>query len=544
MANAAGLALPVADPAGSQDRPGPMLTVLSLLAVVLPFLAAGVHLNLTGTLMPGGEQALLALDVRDAAGVDQLVGTWTGMGWAQPGPVWLYVLAGLEGLFGATATGLVAASLTVHATFAALLVLAVGRSRPWYRPLMALVVLGFVLRMPAEVFVQPFDSYAVLLPTSLALVLGARAATGSVPALGGLVAVGSFLVQTHIRTAPLVAFVGVVAVVGLARQLAGRRSPRPGRRDLALALGGVVVAAAMWVPPLRQQLNPGGGRGNLSWAVRELLGGEGMLPTQTWRQAFSAVGQLLGAPVYGWPATAGVVDTSSRSVTVVLALVGQAAGAMLLIVLARRMREPFVAALGAVVLAGSAAAPVAAKTVEGQLDSSSIFWVTVLPAVLLFGWASLAASLVHRARPVPARWARPAVAVALVVSAVLAGVVLLRTAAALPDEPGVGEALDVVRGGLPAAGTNDPVLLDIGATDLWPTAAGLVALMEQAGEPVRVGDTWVELVGSDRGAAGDENWRVTLVAEAGVAQVPFGAVIGAATTRAGDAALILSRAGN
>jgi hypothetical protein len=366
MGDAAGLDRPAAERVRTDHRAAPMLSLVSLLAVVLPFLLVGVRYNLTGTLLLGGDPALVALNVRDASGLGQFVGPSSGLGWSHPGPSWFYLLAGFGALLGPSGAGLVAATLAVHAGFAALLVAAVGPAPVWRRPLMALVVLGYVLWMPAAVFVEVSHPYALLLPTALAAVLAVRAAAGSMPALAGLAAVASFLVQTHVGTVALIGALAIYAGAGLGWQAFRRRSPGLGGRDLLLVVGGALLALLSWLPPVWQQLRPAtAGQGNLSRVAHEVLAVDPAAQAVSWREALAGTGRLLALPVFGWPVPPGG-EAAGLPLGAVLAVVGEILVATLLVWFAWRRRALVPAGVGVAVLIATAGAVVGPRNVQRQ----------------------------------------------------------------------------------------------------------------------------------------------------------------------------------
>lgn len=535
-------------PTGERGR-ARSLTGLSVLAVVLPFLAVGIRLNLTGAFTPGGAAALADLHTRDAAGLEQLVGPWVSPGASQPGPVWFYLLAALRSVYGDSGTGLVAASLTLNALAAALLVLAVGRTRPWDRPLLALVLVLVVVRLPPATFLQVGAPIAMALPMALALVLAARAAIGSVPALAGLAVVGTVLVQTDVGTAPLVALLAVVAVAGCFR--AWRRSsgdPRPagppaqggGARGRLLVLVGALATVVLWIPPLWQQVRPGPRGGNLGRLAHELFGSspEAVL---SWRGAASTVGQLLGAPLRGEPVGPVTLDVAGGAPAAILAVVGQLAAAVTLAWMARRQGRPFVAALGLVLVVATVAAVFAARSVQGQLPGGSVLWVVVLPVLLLAGVTWLLAGALVAGHPGAGSRGRPVVGAALAVSAVAAAVVLFGGADDLAGQPGVEAAAELVEQSVPAQQDDKALVLEVRDPRSWPTVAGLANELARADRRVALEEPWVEAVGARRAATGEGTWRVTLVAVADVPAVPYGSVIGTVETDLGETAVVLGQ---
>lgn len=337
----------------------------------------------------------------------------------------------------------------------------------------------------------------------------------------------------------------MVCAAAAGAALTARRDglPARGRREWYLAAAGTAATALLWLPPLLQQLTAAPGEGNLGslaayFAAEKAEG----TPAYTWPQAFSAFAQMLGMPVHGWQATAGDIDTGDRSLGVLLTGGAQLVGAAALLVVGLVIGRRRSAALGAVLLAGSGAGVVACHSVTGAMSNYLAVWITVLPAVLLFGWLDLAFDrLVHSRRA----GTRAVVVVAALTTAVAALTTTSLTGAtdALGDQPGVDDGARLALEELPAPSADQPpVLLDIASDALWPTATGIALQLEQAGHRVSVDPSWTKLFGRDRLARGTEVWRLTVVVDAYAPQLPYGTVIGTVPTDSGtDAALLLSR---
>lgn len=502
-----------------------------VIAALLPFLVAAGWFVATRHLVLGSDQALLALDTTDARHLHQAVGPYSRMGWAHPGPAWYALLVPGFTLLGSSGAALVASALAVQALAAGLIVGTCADRRPGERPLLAAVLLLFVLRVPAQVWVHPWNPDALLLPTVLLLLLTARAASRA--ALAGVLVVGSFLVQTHIGTLPLV---GAAVVVAAGVHLASGGGPRGGGR-VAAALVGLAVLA--WVPPLVQQLGAAPGRGNLAQIASYFL--HGAKPgdeRHTWGQALAAVGRMFGVPVYGWNPGTAPLAVATLPASVLLALVAQLLGTLLLLAAGVRWAHRRSVTLAVALLGAEAAAVVAAKAVTGPVYAYLLLWLTALPAVLAYGWLLLVVERLRPRlppvrRPLPLRAVAAGAVAALVVATATAQV---RAAAGEPDQPGVTAAMALLRGHVRGG-----VYLDLGSADAWPTATGIGLLLEQQGHPVRVDGTWARLFGRDRLATGREQTHVLLVPAWYAPQVHGVASLGTVATDAGPMAVLVGR---
>ncbi|MGY1641366.1 hypothetical protein ACI782_09565 [Geodermatophilus sp. SYSU D00703] len=521
------VAPPFADQPSVAPRGGPRwLVPAALLLTAVPFVVAAVRVLLTrdASFQFAGDQAIIGLATHEAGDGDQQLGPYSRYGWAHPGPAWFYLMAPWMRLFGDDDAALVAASLVVHGLLAVLLVAAVPRrARAVVGVLAAGVVLLYVLRMPGAFFVDVWNPYALLLGTALFLVLAVRCREGRWTGLLLLVAAGSYLVQTHIGTAPLVAAVGLAGLVAF---VVGRRrrppaegvpaAPASRRSGLATAAAGALVVA-LWCPVVQQQVTAAPGQGNLRLLLDFFLldpPPDAVHPTLL--EALIAVGRVLAMTPYGWGPGPWEMDVSTLPAAVLVGLVAQAAASVLLLVAGRLWRRPGAWWSGVVTLVALLAAIASAKTVSGILYWYLLTWVSVLPAVTVLGLLGLADRLpvpgALRSRAVRlARAAAPAALAVLAALAALVAVSLSRGLAALPASEAVTAAQRLLDGQL-AAGPGDVVRVDIATHDRWPVAAGLVENLAAEDVTVTVSAGSADLFGAARVSDGGEDAVVTVAA--------------------------------
>lgn len=507
-------------------RRGPRWTdVVAVLAVLAPFVVVGIRYGTGASLVAGGDQALIELDLFDLANLHQGVGLYSRMGWAHPGPAWLVLLSPVYWALGGDGAALVAASLVVHAVVAVLVVLVAGGGSRWHRPVAAAVVLLYVLRMPAVDFLGVWNPFALLLPTALLLLVAGRAAAGSLPATVGTLVVGSYLVQTHVGTVPLVGLVGLVAAGSLALRARGRRLAELGARGRRASVALIGLLLVMWIPPVVQQLTAPPGSGNLRLLAAGLLHGEPGAASPTWTDALSTTGQQLGATVFGWPAQPALVNTAILTPAVIAAVVVQLVGCAVVAVLGWRTGVAEAGRLAAVTGAATVAGLVSVHSVTGLLMNYLVLWITVLPAVLLIAglwllgsWAASPPAWLT-IPPVIARrrllWGGLVALGGAAAAAVLAVGLTLSldrgSGTLLGDQPGAAGAADLALDALPAPeDAADRVFLDIRDVSTWTTATAVALDLERAGYEVRVADEWVYGFGTDRRADGSEQWVVAL----------------------------------
>ena len=527
-------------PRAAPSRASRSVLPLALLLVVVPFVVVAAQMAWRGGPFEfAGDQAVIGLAVHDASALSQELGPYSRYGWSHPGPSWYYAMAPWHSLFGGDDAALVAAGLLTHGLIAALLVGAVHRRS---RPALTLATAGLVallaLRLPATFFLDVWNPFALLLPTAALLVLAARARDGRWTGLLALLITGSYLVQTHVGTAPLVGTVGATGLIafvlgrrderraagtatsaGLPAEerpsVAGTRTVRAPRRGWTALLGGVLLL--MWIPPLVQQLTAPAGEGNLGRLLDFFLldRQEGAHPTLG--QSVIAVGRVLSVPVYGWDPGPWEMDVSRLPGAVALVLVVQLLAALGLVVAGRRWLSRGAAWTGVAVLVALVAAVASAATVTGVLYWYLLVWVGVLPGVTAIGYAQLL--LDWRAGPVHARTAelasrRPVLgtlAVLLAVVSVGLGVSWSRGLNLLPASAGVQAATALVEDALEDREPGS-IYVDIHSHDRWPIGAGVIEHLADDGWDVRVDSGSADLYGSERVGTGDEPVQLTLVA--------------------------------
>lgn len=499
---------------GASQRRSPLLA-LALALALLPFALLALDLLLHhGGIALGGDQAVIELATREAADGERSVGAYSRYGWSHPGPVWFYLLAPVYLLLGQTSVALYAAVLVLQAGVAALLVLVTHRI---WGPVLAVVtgaaVALVVAGLPAGTFTGIWNPYALPLPLLLLVVVAAAACTGRPVAAAGAALTGTFLVQTHIGTVPVVGAVAVAVALGGGWQLlrrrigtgSDRRAPEAHRRLTAVL---VLTTALAWVPPLIQELRAG--TGNLA-LLRAFQAAD--IPGQDLSASVAALGaQLMVLPALGHgpqlPAAADALGVGEAfAVGATLALAG------LLLVWALRAGRPASAAVSGLVGVLVLAAVAAGKQVEGSLYPYLLVWQPILPVPLVLVAVDL---LLHR-RPGRARRII-GVSVALgVVGALVAAV----TAPPLAAESRYGVRAALAQTlpllGSPGAGV---VRVRIASSDSWPLAAGLVLGLERRGFTVRVTEDWTFMFGPERAASGQEDREVLLVQQADPVALP------------------------
>ena len=205
--------------------------------------------------IPRFDYAVQELGVQEAVHGQRLLGPYSRFGFFHPGPVLFYVAAPAFELLGKSGgLAMVLMRLCLDAACIALIVVLVdrigGRTAAWG----ATVGLMWVeLRLGLEWFRDPWNPYAVVLPTALALVAGAALNDGPRGRRWRavvLVLSASFAAQTHIGSLPLVSLALGLGVVGLVRSSRGHERGHLLRDLLPAVCAGLIC----WALPIWEQL--------------------------------------------------------------------------------------------------------------------------------------------------------------------------------------------------------------------------------------------------------------------------------------------------
>lgn len=520
-----------AAPAGGA-RPLPLAVPAVVLAVLAGIGAIG-HTFGRGLYVFTGDQAVLALGVHDALGLHAQLGPYSRFGWSHPGPALSYVLAPFYGLLGHNPRSLFVGVLAVNGGALVATVAVVRHMAGEWAARWAAAVLGvFVLAAGTGTLLTFWNPSVVAAPLLLALTLAAACARGSWLSLVGLAVVGSYCVQTDVGTGPTVAAASVLGACALALGLwrrRGRRPREPWRRAVAVAVGGlgVCLLAAMWAPPLHQQLSAP--QGNLA-ALWDFFRHPTGLPkgTPTRHRLPVALGAIAttASPVpLGGDATVPTLGTASAGRIATVAVSAGVAALAALVALVRR--RAFALGLAAATLGALAAEVWSATRVVGPLYP---YLVSSATFVAVPGWvaagALVADALGRRWAGRPARWPRrlgaAVVAGALLVPVVVLAVQFVAQAPGAGDDgaPPVGALAAFARAHLPAGGAGSAPLVQIDAAPLWPVAAGLIWQLTRDGLHPVVSPQWGFMFGAGHVARGAPRVELELAAPAAFAASP------------------------
>jgi len=241
----------------------PWLLAFALLLAIATLQLSRLH-HVLGGAHPTGDHAIFELNVRQALSGAQRVGPYS-QGFYHPGTAYFYWLALPYALLGHTTFALHAgAALLTLLFFAGIWAIAARFTSGALALILLVPLLGLELAYLGDF--PEFDywpPYVLFFGFALFVLLAALLLAGERRALTPLVALGSFLVQTHVSYAPAVAIVGLFAAVTRRELFRGR-----GRRELGLSL---LALSLLWALPAYAELF--GGQGNLARLRHAFFGG-------------------------------------------------------------------------------------------------------------------------------------------------------------------------------------------------------------------------------------------------------------------------------
>jgi hypothetical protein len=479
----------------AQPRPRPAGDALPALFAASPFLVVAARILWTrGDPVYSGDAGLLALAVRSAAHGSRTLGPYSRFGFFHPGPALFYVLVPFESLTRNARWALPFGVAVLSAIVAAALVVVVQRHAPdanrriIFGAAAATVILAYALLVDIGLLSILWNPVQIMLPTALLLVAAAYVEGWGWPL--GIVAVAStFVVQTHLATAPVAAACVICAIVFLARG-SWRNINHAGG---ALLLAGLAVIA--WLPPLWQQATAK--HGNLADLVSFFRHSSD--PRPGWGRALTYAGRELAVFPARMPWEGDLTPATVHGRSGATAFVAFAGAAVLLIVLAGRRDERHARRLGIVSLAAAFAAVYAVASIRDSVGWYLTAYMTAIVVPLALGWILIA---LHRA-PRPAT--RVVLAALVVCTAAAVGVASTTSVyndRAFPNEPRYRVDAEAAWQ-LLAAHVRDfrghTVVLG-GDSALVPTISGVALDLEEHGVAIRVTDALVPTFGPERRA--------------------------------------------
>jgi len=491
---------------------------------LLPFAVSAIRLA-TGAgsgYHPYADQGTIESLVRDVGHHWLLLGPFSRFGWFHPGPALYYLLAVPYRLTGSSSGSLAFAALCVNAG-AVLGITLIARRRGGITLLLitSVFVLLFVRTLGAQFQRDPWNPYVTVLPFLLLLFVAWSLACGDRWALPVAMGVGSFLVQTHVGYALVVAVAIVAGVVGLViNERAGSDAGNDERRTRSwwptLVITGVVLLV-FWLPVAVQQLTKD--PGNVSQLV-DFFGNHGR--EQRYEDAWHVLALQLGAwPDWlkgaSMPSVIGTIDFSAALPVPIglFALFGTTALAW------RRARNAFV--LDVIVLVVLVASFVAMTRIVGDVLTYLVKWTWALGTItwIAIAWSCVAA---WQARdrggtvrsPRSHQIARAGMSVLVVAFATIVVVDTVAAARAGTPEPEASASMAKLGDAAFAALPHRSGVVEVrvrGHEGAYWASAGVADVLEHHGADVRVGPELEFAYGSHRLVGDDPVRAVVLVAD-------------------------------
>ncbi|MDQ6742810.1 MAG: hypothetical protein M3Z97_07865 [Candidatus Dormibacteraeota bacterium] len=458
------------------------------------------------------DQAVDEMALMRSAHFAQFVGNYSRFGWSHPGPSWFYALDPVYLSLGAHSWSLYVAFLTFHAVVGALVVVAVWRRGG---PLLALIasclLLVYLRAVGDEIFRVIWPPYLPLLTVVLFFILAASGAAGSTRAMVGALVVGSFAVQTHVSTLPVILSVLAVTValrvgVAMLSRRGAETSPRS-RWVLPVTLAGLFLLALMWSPVMIEELSQRPGNLTKLWWFFTTS-----YARHPYHEAVSAFGRMLQVYPFGVLPPRLEADFSTLPSGRVVAIAIFMSGIGGLAIAATLLRDRFLQALAVLLVVASSVTVLAMSRIVGPMFSYTFVWVTAYPLLLTIGWGAL----IVRTHPwtlwrgaAPRRVLEVAAAgLAIAVISLSVGrfeaLQQLRSPAVEQVDPDTRPALGMVNRAL-ATEPPQPLLVNIASHDRWEVSAGMALALTKHGWKVTVTDGWVFMFGEATRSTGTEH---------------------------------------
>jgi hypothetical protein len=491
---------------------------------LIPLVASAIAMlvKFGGDFHASADQALIELQVRDIGHHAVLLGPYSRFGWFHPGPLLYYLLWLPYRITGSASTSIVLAALTLNAC--TVVAIGVVARRRGGLPLTVLtlfftglLVAGAGPQFPRDVW----NPSITVLPFVLVVLLAWSLSCGETWALPAGVAVGSFLVQTHVSYGLVTATVLLAGVVG-ALVTEWRRRPPTNRsahtRARARAWTWPLVATAgivavLWLPVVLQQLTDS--PGNLG-ALYHFFRDHGR--EHTYGDAWHVLAEQLSA----WPDWLHGDTPAHNIYTGALDLTGAAPIPVSLVALVaaavltwRRAKDAF--RLDVVLALGVIAGVISVSRIVGEIFPYLVTWTGALGMLV---WLAIAWSVARwwqtreTTDPRVAQVGRVALGIAAagLVAVCVANTIDAATAGD-PDAQGsrmVAALTRDVRAALPGGPGVVEIRAGTTAGSVW-IGSGIADALEHDGLDVRVSPALGFAYGADRVVGRDQKVRAVVL---------------------------------
>lgn len=471
-------------------------------AVVATLIAIVMIARQATPMLPVSDEALIELATLRALDGRLLLGAYSRFHWHHPGPMLFYLMAPFYALSGHKTVGMNAGALAIN--LLAILTIAwmlIRRGGPALTIAFVAVAPFYLLRL-GDMLASSWNAHAAVIPGMALIVVAAAVSAGDDPLLLLFVILASFVVQTHLAVAPLVAV--VTAMVCAASAARWRR----GSRWLIASAG---LALVLWLPPIVEQVSRPDG--NIGQLLRFFLNPESS--SQTMSTAFAVWADMMSA----W-------FRSDLRLPAGLALSGSGSAASRLMVILIVALLPWIAWRARAeerrfhmwLAAGCAAASLLALVAIGRIPESvldhEVFWMSTIGVLSAVAVAAEIFEIgIRRIAPrvLDAWWIGPAVAAVLLIAVTRQELGELRALA----QHVPGSADETVRLGtaetraaLMRTGSRKPLIrID---QPMWDAAAGVVLQLHKSGMPLGLDEQWAWMFDDTLAATGDEDAELTI----------------------------------
>jgi hypothetical protein len=481
---------------------------------------------------------MIDLRVRDVWSADiPLVGPFSRYGWNHPGPLLFWLLAIPSGVFGQPAWATLVGGAVLQGI--AIVWLALLAWRRGGLPMVSVALVGVTLvyvSTDSRTMLEPWNPNIAMPFFVLFVFQSWLLATGDAGVLPGAALVGTFLVQTHIGYAPLVATSAFTVLVFALLDRRARKTDSGWSSWRRPVLISVAIVSVLWLPVVIEQISSS--YGNLSRIADYFTGGNadpvvgftGGLRLMA--SEFRVPPPWLGGSEDSNVFTGAASESSPLLLLIPILLLG------LGLYLARgRAATParrFVLLAGALLVTGI----VTLSRVTGIPYHYLFQWrsAVAVAIVLTVGWAITRAARVSRWRYAPLSGAVAAFVVVALGSGGLAGSIVNHPADVSEFEPATKKiARELERHRVPPGG----VILRLDTASLIALQRGVFDELDRSGMSVFVDESLDYQFGSRRGAAPHDVEEVWWVGENGrsltyLSSLPGAEVIARSTPLAPD----------
>jgi hypothetical protein len=460
---------------------------------------------------PVGDIALIETYTIHATDGQLLLGPYSRYGWNHPGPLYFYVQAPFYALSGDRSAGLSAGALAINLFALGILVWVCFRAAgPVFLPIGIAAAAALFATRTLDMLASQWNPHVLVLPTMAIVVVAAAIAAGWMRLLPLLVALASFVVQTHLGLGPAVISVsGAATATLIVRAMVIRSERTPRVWPILLATSGLFLI--LWMLPLAQEFSRPAGNLTQLWTF---FGAGEPRPGQPWPVSFRTWADMISAlPRWdvhvGWGnryrPDAGPWNQAwaiSESIAVGAIALWAALG-----------REKFRAALATMTLIASLVGLWSITRIDDVTYDHLVFWLAGIGALQLGLIVDGVVRVIPRVnRPIPVRLVAAACVVLFGVAAG-EGFQALRVIVSRSFRPGLQQLTarrlaDWIAPTLEASVDRPLVTIDQPA---WGIAAGVLLQLRKRQIAYSVEEGWSFMFGPDARRPGDRDATAKLI---------------------------------